>query len=356
MKEWLKRIVILCVGILFVSGFAGCKDEVKAPAKEDDGPLITEELPMMFGVNLAGGEFGSKVPGTYAQDYIYPNPDEFDYYHSKGLNLIRIPFKWERIQRELFGPLHALEMHRLDQVFGYAAERGMKVIPDVHNYGRYNDIIIGTGNVSYAGFKDFWRKLADHWKDEEAIWAYGIMNEPHDMDGHWPAGAQAAVDGIREVDMNHYILIPGDGWSGAHSWLNHSADLDVEDPADRYLFEAHQYFDNDHSGTYNQNFDGEGADLNTGVDRVRDWVDWLQQRGKKGFMGEYGVPDNDSRWNMVLENFLNYLNETDIVSGTYWAGGPWWGDYPLCCEPEDGKDARQMSVLEKYPGNGAVTE
>lgn len=52
-----------------------------------------------FGVNLAGAEFGSpNFPGTYNTDYTYPTADELDYYKSKGLNLIRMPFSWERIQ------------------------------------------------------------------------------------------------------------------------------------------------------------------------------------------------------------------------------------------------------------------
>ena len=66
-----------------------------------------------FGVNLSGGEFGSALPGTYGVDYLYPGIDaqgynnawELDYFHSKGLNLIRLPLQWERLQHDLYGPL-----------------------------------------------------------------------------------------------------------------------------------------------------------------------------------------------------------------------------------------------------------
>jgi hypothetical protein len=36
------------------------------------------------------------------------------------------------------------------------------------------------------------------------------------------------------------------------------------------------------------------------------------------------------------------------LSGTYWAGGPWWGDYHLAVEPRDGQDRPQMAVLARH--------
>ena len=54
---------------------------------------------MLIGVNLSGAEFGSNViPGTYGVDYTYPTHAEIDYYASKGLSDIPLPFLWERLQ------------------------------------------------------------------------------------------------------------------------------------------------------------------------------------------------------------------------------------------------------------------
>src|SRR5574340_181881 len=51
------------------------------------------------GINLAGAEFnGSKLPGVLNKDYVYPKEAEFDYFASIGANVIRLPFRWERIQ------------------------------------------------------------------------------------------------------------------------------------------------------------------------------------------------------------------------------------------------------------------
>ena len=66
-----------------------------------------------------------------------------------------------------------------------------------------------------------------------------------------------------------------------------------------------------------------------------------------GFIGEYGIPDNDPRWNETLDLFLGYLQENGI-NGTYWAAGPWWDTYFMAITPKDGKDRPQMPIIEKY--------
>src|SRR5919202_3537371 len=166
-----------------------------------------------FGVNLAGGEFGS-LYGIYGQDYVYPPAQELDYYKSKGCYVIRLPFRWERLQRTPSGPLDLTEMGRIDAVLANACSRGMKVVLDAHNYGRYkidgtNEQIIGTPAIPNSAFANFWRRIAERYKDEQAIYGYGLMNEPHDMgdDARWPAAAQAAVDAIRTVNTTHTVIV-----------------------------------------------------------------------------------------------------------------------------------------------------
>ncbi|MFN3405370.1 MAG: hypothetical protein ACK40G_14825 [Cytophagaceae bacterium] len=54
---------------------------------------VTNAQQTPFGVNLSGAEFGSVFPGTYNSHYTYPTVAELDYFKSKGLTLIRLPFK-----------------------------------------------------------------------------------------------------------------------------------------------------------------------------------------------------------------------------------------------------------------------
>ena len=59
------------------------------------------------GVNLAGAEFTEhRLPGAYGNDYIYPSTADVDYFLGKGMNLIRRPFRWERLQHSTNAPFN----------------------------------------------------------------------------------------------------------------------------------------------------------------------------------------------------------------------------------------------------------
>lgn len=121
----------------------------------------------------------------------------------------------------------------------------------------------------------------------------------------------------------------------------------LKDPVNNLIYEAHVYFDADASGSYNGSYDTEKGSPTRGIERVRPFVNWLKNNQLKGFVGEYGVPDDDERWLVTMDNFLNYL-QSEGVNATYWAAGPWWGKYPLSLTPKGGKDAPQMKIVEKY--------
>ena len=304
-----------------------------------------------FGVNLAGAEFGANMPGTYNTDYTYPTSSELDYYHAKGLNLIRLPIKWERIQPVLNGSINAPELLRIKNFLVLAQNRNMYVIIDLHNYCRFKlngtEEIIGSNNLSIANIKDLWTKLALELNNDTTVWGYGIMNEPHDLlaNATWFNIAQEVINGIRTNDLTTRIIVGGDSWSSAERWMQYSDNLkNLSDPSNKLIFEAHVYFDNDASGAYDSTYDIEGAYPNIGVDRVTPFVNWLQSNSLHGFIGEYGVPADDSRWLTALNNFLSYL-KVNCVNGTYWAGGPWWGNYILSIEPSLGVDKPQLSTL-----------
>jgi endoglucanase len=323
----------------------------------------------VFGVNLAGAEFGATFPGVYGVDYIYPTSENLDYYKSKGRNLVRLPFHWERLQHELNGPLDKEELERLRGFLRAAAARQMDVILDVHNYGRYHFAgedqgvyhIIGSERVPFAAFGDLWGRIAAAVKDEPAVCAYGLMNEPHDMEDEtrWPRAAQAAIDAIRKVDRKTTIMVSGDHWSSSRAWAtNSNATLNekVYDPQNNLMFEAHCYFDKDNSGTYKKSYEAEEATAECGIEYVRPFVEWCKAKGIRGFVGEYGVPDNDTRWLVTMDRFMAYLQQQNI-SSTYWAGGPWWHDDFMAIEPRRATgqnemliDRPQMNALQRYAG------
>ncbi|WP_425452308.1 glycoside hydrolase family 5 protein [Stutzerimonas urumqiensis] len=304
----------------------------------------------LVGINLSAAGFApGALPGKHGTNYFFPEKKHFAYYQEKGIELIRFPFIWERIQHDLDKGLNFDYLRLLERTLDYAEDHGQKVILDMHNYARYKGDIIGSPNVPYEAFADVWRQLAEKFKDHPALLGYDIMNEPHGTAGLWPGAAQAAVDAIREVDDETLIFIEGERWSSAFHWPQVNKNLLIEDPADRIVYEGHLYFDPDFSGRY-QKGDAQNVDPMIGVERARPFVEWLKANGQKGFLGEYGIPGDSPAMLEAMDNMLAYLNE-HCVPSAYWAGGPGWGDYALSVEPRDGKDRPQMAVLQKHLEN-----
>lgn len=312
-----------------------------------------------FGVNLAGAEFFHKKMdgvGRLNIDYHYPTVEELDYWLSKDMKLIRLPFKWERLQPEVSGSLNGSEVEVIRGILREADSRGMKVILDMHNYGRRNykgkNRIIGD-TLQPEHFGSAWATIARELGGAPGLYGYGLCNEPHDMlEGTpWVEIAQTAIDSIRTADRRTAIVVAGNTWSSAERWpeINTGFEL-LEDPCDNLIYEAHCYFDSDASGIYRKGYDEEGAYPTIGIDRARPFVDWLKRHGKRGLMGEYGVPADDPRWLECLDLFLGYLADNG-VEGTYWAAGARWNKYILGVHPRENysKDRPQVAIMRKHP-------
>ena len=150
-------------------------------------PSLSTATPnYLRGINAAGGEFGEgNLPGTYDVDYHYDAQASFTYLASRGHKVIRLPFRWERIQRTLGGPLDAAELTRLKAAVARIDTAGMRAVLDVHNYARYSisgvQHRIGGSIVNTGHLVDLWQRLSAEFRTNAAVYAYGLMNEPHDL-------------------------------------------------------------------------------------------------------------------------------------------------------------------------------
>jgi endoglucanase len=303
------------------------------------------------GINLAGGEFGNVLPGVHGKDYTFPTFDEIDYYVGKRMNTFRIGFKWERLQPETFGDFDQVYFDRLDAVVNYATSKGAHVILNPHNFARYYGKVVGSSEVPSAAFADFWGELAAQYRDNPLV-VFNLVNEPHDLPTEqWVDAANAAIAAIRSAAAPNPIIVPGNSWTGAHSWNSSSygtpnsvAMLDIADPLNNVIFEVHQYMDSDSSG-------GSGECVNTtiGRQRMQDFVEWLRMNNRKGFLGEFAGGNNPT-CNAAVKDMVDYVYESSdvLVGWLWWAGGPWWGDYKFTLNPKNGQDRPQMSLLAPY--------
>lgn len=298
----------------------------------------------LAGVNLAGAEF--------EHDSFWPTPAEMSYFRGKGMNHIRLPFKWERLQPSLGLPFDAAYLAALRQTVDAAKSAGLEVVLDPHNYARFNGAVVGSAGLSNAQYADLWRRLAQEFGDEPEL-IFGLMNEPHSMSTEaWLAAANAAIAAIRETGAQQLILVPGNAWTGAHSWAqnwygtpNAQVMGGISDPLDRYAYELHQYFDNDFSGT------AAGCRGDAGAAQLQGVTDWLRSRGKRGYLGEFAGADNPG-CRASIESALTFLHANDDVwlGWAWWAAGPAWGEYMFSLEPvgTPPQDRPQMAWLAPY--------
>lgn len=308
-----------------------------------------------FGINLACGDFGSEFPGEYGIHYTYPTDADLVYWQQKGLMLVRLPFRWERMQHSLYGTLSTDDLARVKEFVRAAKDRGMKVLLDMHNYCRRIDggkeRIIGTEDLPYEAFGNFWRQMAQEMQEFDNIYGYGLMNEPQGLPEGitWLRIAQTAIDSIRMADTVTPIVVGGYHWSSSRRWQRLSDNLkNLDDPSKNLIFEAHCYFDYDGSGTYKFSYEEEEGSPQCGINAVKPFVEWLRKNNLRGLVGEYGIPDNDPRWEKTLDNFLRYLQKNG-VNAIYWASGPWWGDDVMTIPTYRGGDEKpQVKIISKY--------
>ena len=252
------------------------------------------------GVNLAGGEFadsgpsGGLVAGLVGHAYYYPTVGDWAQLYGRGVRLVRLPFRWERLQPKLNGPLDPVNLKSLQDTVTAAGAAGVKILLDMHNYGRYdtaaqtnttpstNGVLdIGQNAPAAIGgsmascFIDIWTKIATNFSTNAGLWGYGLTNEPHDLTGgvsFWQAITRQAVEAIRLIDTTNYISVGGyfystiPGWlqqNGTTAWLTETIPAGqpgagaVRNTDPKIVFEGHHYWDNDHSGGYAQTYDQE---------------------------------------------------------------------------------------------------
>lgn len=384
-KNFIYKIHIVLIALFVSLTYFSCDGNDPKPGKDPD-PVDTTSIPVdttkvdttivtvkiremiCFGVNLSGGEFSNYYPGLYGSNYAYPTDKDLDYFKSKNLKLIRFPFRWERIQRELGGPLYSDDLEKMKAFVKSAEDRNMPVILDMHNFGRrvqdnkVGEVLISNnaGCVKPEYLANVWKKIASEFKSYKNIWAYDIMNEPYNMTTStpWFDIAQEVIYAIREVDTVTTIMISGDRFSSPTHWMQTSDNLkNLIDPSKNLVFQAHLYFDYSQAGTYMlygnpSTYAQEMATPQTGVTRMKPFVDWLKTNNLRGFVGEYGIPDDSvdiDKWSVVLQNMLQYLSDNK-VPGTYWSAGSRWGNYRLSVQPTDDYtvDRPQMNVLKNF--------
>ncbi len=230
------------------------------------------------GVNDNGGEFGgvptseatssfsNKNPGSYGSAYHYDSQATFDFLAARGVKIVRLPFRWERVQPSLAGGLDPAEVSRIKGAVDRAHAAGLGVILDMHNYGAYylSDgtqgvrRAVGSRRVPIKTFARTWGLLSKSFKNYPGVIGYGLMNEPTGLRSTkrrsaakvWEKASQRALTAIRRSGDGQLVMVPGYNWSGVQVWAKTHPKSWIHDPAHNFRYEAHHYWDSNNSGDY----------------------------------------------------------------------------------------------------------
>lgn len=329
------------------------------------------QMPMAYkhemSVNLSGAEVGA-IPGTHGVDYNYPDPSYYSgytgqtYFDNKAMNMVRLPFKWERLQPTRGAAFDIAELDRFDTTVGHLFTLGLRTLLVPYNFARYHitgtDHLIGAGTVTQANFVDLWSRLGTYWAANAAnptnkSIAFDLMHEPHTMTTETLVNAeQAAITAIRAAGAENRIYVEGNGRSYPSLWTstsygtaNSSAMLGITDSGSNFGFAVNLYLDD-----LTAPGAGECVSATIGPERLAPFTSWLRTNTRKGFVSTWGAKDTTT-CRAAIQATLDYLRiNDDVYDGwAWWRGGvnisPSDG---LLLEPAAGVDKPQMDLMEPF--------
>ena len=180
---------------------------------------------------LAGPEEAAKFWKDFREVYI--QEADFAFLQAAGFTTVRVPLHWKFFldakdpsKVDPTGDGWAL----IDRAIGWAKAHNIKVILDIHaapggQTGVNHDDGVGYPLTFYVPeFRrrtiTMWRAIAERYKDETAVLAYDLLNEPispyHDTDYLNPRLEPLYAEitqAIRAVDTNHPVILAAAQWS-----------------------------------------------------------------------------------------------------------------------------------------------
>ena len=183
---------------------------------------------------LAGSDFAREFWQAFKDNYI--TEADIAYIKQTGANTIRLPFNYKIFTREDYmGKNDETEgFKQMDKVIDWCRKYDLHLILDMHDCpgGQTGDNIdnghgypwLFESEASQQLFCQIWQKIASRYKDEPVILGYELMNEPiatmfsdslrAALNAKLEPLYKRATKAIREVDLNHIILLGGAQWNG----------------------------------------------------------------------------------------------------------------------------------------------
>jgi hypothetical protein len=211
----------------FITGYPGNEEAIRRLLRNAMGPAACDAFFETF-------------------DEVFLGPDDADLMASMGLNSVRVPVNYRRLERD-DAPFEYLEsgFRLLDRAIDLLASRGIHTIIDLHAAPGYQNHHWHSDNPTHQAlfwqhphFQErvirLWEAIADRYRDRPEVAGYNPLNEPADESGEvLPLFYERLVAAIRAVDRRHVLFLDGNRYSTDFSCFR--------EPFDDAVFAAHDY-------------------------------------------------------------------------------------------------------------------
>ena len=309
------------------------------------------------GINLGGWISQCRLEKEHIAEFI--KKDDIKKIASWGLDHIRLPFDYPILEDDSSPFVYKEEgFDVIKKLLDWCKDASLNLVLDMHKAPGYafgnktGDNILFTDKTVQKRFVSLWQEIAKRFKNEGGNLIFELLNEIVDAHGDtWNKIARNAIDGIRGIDTDRYILIGGPNYNSA-------AGLDTLDIYDdgRILYNFHFYepFLFTHQRArwtplkdidIDQRYPGklEGADklkeyfgsqkpehgksLDRDTifdkafleDRLAPAVSFAQRSGKQLYCGEYGAIAH-----AALDSRVNYMRDVNELFEKYKIGRACW--------------------------------
>ncbi|ODN82804.1 hypothetical protein L202_01076 [Cryptococcus amylolentus CBS 6039] len=172
--------------------------------------------------NRFGTDEARTLVETWADNWL--TDADFDELVEIGFNVIRLPWSFRTVENA-DGSWRDDAFTRMDWVVANAKARGIYTILDFHMWpgqeASYSAISENTddGASQRAAVGEIWKKVAEHYIDEPAIFAYDVINEPTGSYGDYLQ--QDLYTAVRSVDSDRIIIHESISTDpSTYSWTN----------------------------------------------------------------------------------------------------------------------------------------
>lgn len=264
---------------------------------QQGGPAIKDQATLW---NTVAQRFGpaemNKIRDAYRSAWL--TDADFARIKAAGFTTVRVPFTYADLQ-EPDGTKW------LDWEIQAAAKHGLYTILDLHGAPGGQSTAMHTGQADQNQFfknpadvqkaAHLWQQLAARYADNPAVLGYDLLNEPMGATSTQQLyqAQNALYQAIRKVDTKHVIFFE-DGYKGVDTF---------PDPKQygwhNVAFSIHQY-----------DFNAKPADQLKALQSTLNKVKAVEKkRGVPVYIGEFNVPDTDSK---TLAKFVGALNDAQL--------------------------------------------